>query len=647
MKILNKISLFMFVILTLFMSVYSSAFAFADDYVTVEEEIPYDYNTSSVIADLNNGNEVSENEFFPAKYLSNVFGADNLDSIRHGNYTYGQDLYVISFIENGYGTSNFGIYLYVYNPKDLILTISSSNKVQFSFSGSENDVFRSQYSKYNVDFVNKTENNFYWKFKVRDFTPQNYSKRYYAVSGIELLTSLSLDTTEYAVGSVYFCKTQDGKTTVSRKPLSTIDVDCTHVFYRTDDSEKGKGWSNQLSACYFALPKEYSFGNNPFGSLTEVLAEFNLRYTTPILLLNNRSVYNDFYKARGVPVSNAGFQHFFGNLCFGSLDYSYPSFLGSDSAYYYAYGYNLPSLEIVLDFFGFHTCGYFTEYNINTLNWVFCDEGADFDNEDYYFPTENLLTYYRDMNNRGLQFFEDYTYFDEHDISLCGFNYGYNQHTYSISQEPEQGAVLGYELTFDNHGFWESIAEFFGFNQTQTVTGIAPLVRVEYYDVVGRNALTEDAFSEKHLVAKHQVRDLQDKVRNCGNEQEVWLFRYDCSEYYGAKAEVYDQNISNDKYDGLVCQEPVYLSWDILSFTFEQKEIDTETQTTKIVKTIVPVNHSPEDVFSDLTRSKNDFPDDSGCSCADYKTMFTWLLFFGGAFVVWLVVTKIIKHIRR
>ena len=45
MKILNKISLFMFVILTLFMSVYSSAFAFADDYVTVEEEIPYDYNT--------------------------------------------------------------------------------------------------------------------------------------------------------------------------------------------------------------------------------------------------------------------------------------------------------------------------------------------------------------------------------------------------------------------------------------------------------------------------------------------------------------------------------------------------------------------------------------------------------------------------
>ena len=157
----------------------------------------------------------------------------------------------------------------------------------------------------------------------------------------------------------------------------------------------------------------------------------------------------------------------------------------------------------------------------------------------------------------------------------------------------------------------------------------------------------DEDFSEKYLVAEYQVSDLKDKLYAAGTEQEVWLFRYDCSEYYGAKAEVYDKNISTTKYDGLVCQEPVYLDWDVLSFTFEQEEIDTETQKTKIKKTTIPVYHDPEDVFSDLTRSKNDFPDDSGCSCADYETMFTWLLFFGGVFIVGLIVTRIIEHIKR
>lgn len=641
MKVIKRISLFAFVVLTFFISVCIPILAYAEDYTTIMEEVPYDYDTSSVIADLNDGVEVPESEFVPTKYLNNIF-SNSLDQILQGNFNFTQDIYVISFIENGYGTDNFGLYLYVYNPNNLdILSSSDKNKVQFSVSDKENDVFRSAYSKYNLALIDKTENNLYYKFKVEDFSLSNYSERYYAVSGIELHIDGNGNATEYVVGSVYYCYSNNsGNTTISRKPLSTIDVDCTHVYYRTDDSDKGRGYSNQLSACYFSLPKEYSFGNNLYGKLTEILAEFDLRYTKPILLLNNESVYQKFVSVLGKTMPVWSFID-------GHIDWDLVSLNGLC----FWCGRHQGPLHYIYDI-GFNFIGASSPYNesffissLDTLYWAFCDTTADFDNEDYYYSAENLRNYAYGIKDISIErfnaLFEDEQYFINEELSLCGFNYGYNRHTYSISQDPEQGAVLGYELTFDAHGFWDSIYEFFGGNATETVSGIAPLVRVEYSDI----SLSDEDFSEKYLVAKQQVADLKTKLALAQvNQEEVWLFRYDCSEYYGAKAEVYihkdeDGVPTGTCYDGLVCQEPVYLDWDILSFTFEQSAVSTETQGTKVVKTTVPVNHSPEDVYHDLTRSKNDF--DKGCGCTDYGSILTWIMFFSAAFVVWWLITKI------
>lgn len=625
MKILRKISLFAFIAITLFMSVYTQSFAYA-------EETSYDYDTSSVIADLNGGQEKPENEFFPERYLRNIF-KDSISDILQGNFNFLQDIWVISFIENGYGTDKFGIYLYVYNPNNLdILTDSSKNKVQFAACNSETAVFSFDYVKYNVVLLDKTENNKYMKFKVDGFLSLQSSERYYALSGIELHINGNANATEYSVGSVYHCSTRDGQTNIYRETLNTVQVDCTHVYYRTDDSEKGDGWSNQLSACYFSLPKEYSFGNNPYGTLSEIKADFDLYYTKPILLLNNESVYYDFGLAYALSTSSSEFRNnqSLMNLSFRALSSITSGWEGG--TYNYGPYYNFYYWEN-------HGITYSVDNKLDALCWLFCDVNANFDNEDYYFPAENLESYYELYKSfclsQGFDMFQSSGYFENNRISLCGFNYGHNTHTYSVSKNPEEGAVLGYELTFDRQGFWESILESFGSNQTQTVSNVAPLVRVEYADM----SLSEDAFSEKYLVAKQQVQGLKNKLLSAGTSQEVWLFRYDCSEYYGAKAEVYDKNISNNKFDGLVCQEPVYLDWDILSFKFEQENFDDHT----ITKTTVPVNHSPENVFSDLTRSANNFDLGSGCQ---YESMFRWLMFCGLAVLFWYVITKIARRVK-
>lgn len=635
MKILRKISLFAIIAITLFLSVYTQSFAYA-------EGTSYYYDTSSVIADLNGGQEKPESEFFPERYLRNIF-KDSISDILQGNFNFLQDIWVISFIENGYGTDKFGIYLYVYNPNNLdILTDSDKNKVQFAACNSETAVFSSDYVKYNVVLLDKTENNKYMKFKVDGFLSLQSSERYYAVSGIELHINGNANATEYPIGSVYHCSTRDGQTNIYRETLNTVQVDCTHVCYRTDDSEKGNGWSNQLSACYFSLPKEYSFGNNPYGTLSEIKADFYLYYTKPILLLNNENLYYDFGLAYALSTSSAEFQNNQFINC-NDLSFGVLGAVGANLAVY-PFGYNINDFNF-RSFFGsqYVECnGFLVENNIDALYWLFCDVNADFDDEDYYFPAERLESFYDTYKSFcGLNMFEDRQYFEDNNISRCGFNYGHNNHTYSISKNPEEGAVLGYELIYHNNDFWANFFDgIFGYQAIQSVSGIAPLVRVEYEDARRDkvNALTDEQFSEKYLVDKNQVRDLRNKViTSTITGQEVWLFRYDCSEYYGAKAKVYDKNISNNVYDGLVCQEPVYLDWDILSFKFEQDYFKDGT----ITKTTVPVNHSPENVFSDLTRSANDFPEN-----CKYESMFRWLMLCGLAVLFWYVITKISRNVK-
>lgn len=625
-KYIKKISLFAIVLISLFMSVYSTTAG-----VYAEEYTDYNYNSSSVISDLNDGEEVALSDFFPSNYLANVFGEESLLLIRSGLYVYSQDIYLLSFIESGYGSDKFGVYLYVYNPKQLVIdTDSIRNKVQFSLSDKEEDVFRSQYSKYKLEFINATSDNVYLKFKVKNLSIGSFANRYYAVSGLELSVYtaggnggsggemtrpapvLGYHTIEYKVGAIYYCRTNDsGVTTVSRKPLETIEVDVTHVYYRTDDSQKGPGWSNQLSACYFALPKAYSFGNNPYGRLSEILAEFYLYYTKPILVLNNLNFYRDFVAMRGISTSSPGFNY---DLHFSTMAY-------------FGFVYNIPEYDNFNNF-----------TQVDTLYWVIPDYSANFDDEDYYLSKEKIELYYNLFSSR-FDLMEDEEYFENNNVSLCGFDYGYNVHTYSISEEPEEGAVLSYDLVFHED---ISLIEFLlGQHSFYISSNILPLVQVEYSDL----NLSDDEFSEKYLVAKHQVSGLKDKLRSAGTKQEVWLFRYDCSEYFGSVAYVRDDQYPPETHGfiadvehGLVCQEPVYLDWDILSFTFEQESIDT------VVKTVIPVIHSPEDVFSDLTRSKNDFP--VGDGCADYKSMFSLLLFLGGGLVLWFVITKIIRYIR-
>lgn len=131
-----------------------------------------------------------------------------------------KEVQVISFVEYCYSykanlRDNYGLYIYVYNPKGLnISTNSKSNKIQMATSyNSEGKP--SDYTKFNLEFCSKVEDgdykNLFYKFKVVDrkvngktFADRvNSNARRYDVSGVELLTYGADTATDYYVGGTY------------------------------------------------------------------------------------------------------------------------------------------------------------------------------------------------------------------------------------------------------------------------------------------------------------------------------------------------------------------------------------------------------------------------------------------------------------
>ena len=138
------------------------------------------------------------------------------------DYPYDEDsqAQIVNFVEYCYSykgnmQSNYGLYVYVYNPQGLnISTNSKSNKIQMAVSydseGNPND-----YAKFDLLFLSKSEDsnykNLFYKFKVADreingttFKDRvNSNERRYDVSGIELMEYGKVNAVEYSCGGSY------------------------------------------------------------------------------------------------------------------------------------------------------------------------------------------------------------------------------------------------------------------------------------------------------------------------------------------------------------------------------------------------------------------------------------------------------------
>ena len=132
------------------------------------------------------------------------------------DYPYDEDsqAQIVNFVEYCYSykgnmRSNYGLYVYVYNPQGLnISTNSKSNKIQMAVSY-DSEGKPNNYAKFDLLFLSKSEDsnykNLFYKFKVvdREINGTTFKERVtgterrYDVSGIELVTNGATNATEY------------------------------------------------------------------------------------------------------------------------------------------------------------------------------------------------------------------------------------------------------------------------------------------------------------------------------------------------------------------------------------------------------------------------------------------------------------------
>ena len=239
-------------------------------------------------------------------------------------YDESKDIQVISFVEYCYSykanqRDNYGLYVYIYNPKGLDLSKSQNfNKIQMAISydgeGKPND-----YYKFPLEFCSRVENgdykNLFYKFKVVDkevngthFADRvNSNERKYYVSGIELATYLSDNATDYPVGGTYvftgYAKGYGPDPLASStldcdiEFLETISLNVKHTFYRSMTSALGAGHQNQLDTVYFSVPKKYI---DTYGRLQRIKAEWYEYKTKEIVVTSNSDFASEVRKLLGV-----------------------------------------------------------------------------------------------------------------------------------------------------------------------------------------------------------------------------------------------------------------------------------------------------------------------------------------------------------
>lgn len=530
-----------------------------------------------------------------------------------------KDIRIVNFVEYCYSyrknqQGNYGLYVYLYNPKALdIVENSGQNKIQMAVAwekDNEGNWNATRYEKFRLRFCNKSEQanykGLFYKFKVVDreidgktmLERVNSNERRYDVSGIELLTNGNQNAIEYGIGGTYkfngyakgYGDSDEDTLSCIVEDLETLSLEVHHTNFRTDVSSKGAGHYNDVNTVYFSVPDRFF---KEYGNLQKIRAEW-WEYKTKMAVITSNEEFRDKIIAyNGYELKNSadawrwdtnvpygiktesikiGFS-FISNWSFNCYPQSgTPSYTSSiyDKIVPYAFYSPKVGVDEVFDFLYSQTVA--GNVSSNKL-------------KDYIYNYSNDLGHgYIDCNGRQLSkdLFENFV--DN------GRVMGYNDKT------------INFEDTFDLNSFDSEFGWFekllaFGLSIPETdgdYKDVLPIYELKESDFVG----TDDVVSERLLVNRSDLFALKnyyatEKLK--GNR--VILFRFANTDYYSSNAirYMYDEGTWNNpkiyKDDTYVAQQTVFLDFDIIELTFNKDG----------VYRVIPVVSSPTDIINGFT----------------------------------------------
>lgn len=581
--------------------------------------------TSIALADT-----VADLEYDKTNVLDDLRSSESIDLTDYPANESGT-MQVINFVEYCYSyranlRSNYGLYIYVYNPQVLnINTSSRSNKLQMAVAyGKDVDgnTVATDYEKFDLEFCSiSLEPNYYrlfYKFKVVDRKGKdgkkvvervNSAKRRYDVSGIELIETGKSNAKDYTIAWTYeftgFAKgygldtTAESNLEIKQYRLDTVELDVKHTFYRTKSHSSGAGWQNQLDTVYFSVPQKFF---DMYGKLQRIKAEWYEYKTKDIIVTSNSDFYNSALPYLGVPVIkeydkwgypkyNSDVGYSLGQDAGDAGDMSIAKWgwnLGNEYLHPYAdvlyYLFLVDSIDEydpyadIVDIGGVGSNAlyeriknYDKSFNNGTLPIKHSQISADL--------FESDIDDYRKMDTTFGKIQQGYSYYDfDADVDL--------QHLNSW-----QSTNPSFWDNWVNWGLWDAIIG--NYPKEETVT-LSPIEIIDSNDVRG----TAKEVSDKLYVNSADVSMLQSYVSTATSKNEVVvLFRFATTDYYSAPVDIMqlgkgflgsDKHISGQAYRAF---ESVFLDFDIIQLTFYKDG----------VYHVIPVISSPIDIVNAIT----------------------------------------------
>lgn len=497
--------------------------------------------------------------------------------------------YCYSFYSNLRG--NYGLYVYVHNPKGLKFNLASSLNTITIRAGADDS---SEYVKYGLMFLNQCEiqnyEGLFLKFKVNLSSEQKAvifdtlasDKRVYSVGEIELLTEGATNATSVRVSTDYtfegyakgYGPNENAESTlVCKEEQADVleDLSVYSTYYRPS-APNGKDLYTQdsLHSVYFAVPNDFI---KTFGNLYAVHATWRDVLTKPILVTGNETVFETLSAFLGKDIGDNS----------ANLDYAYLGRYKSGSvvggpmiSHSGGYCYNLPrswSSNIVL-----------CDNRLTSLYWLFF-AGAGVDSADTFVVTSEMIK----AKLRALT--------DEFGGDLV--NDKYSRILFETVADSFTDVNITSDDTFDlasatvSKDFWDKLFGLDGEITSVTYDGVQAIQAISDSDITGNAA--EDC---KNLyISSADYAEFVDFYNTNKAESTVYLFRYQVTDYKAEEATLFQ--FQEGIFSGWVekdtnayfFQETFNLDFDVIDVTFSNGEKTT----------VIPVAMSPIDIVSDGT----------------------------------------------
>ena len=611
--------------------VWATGFPVAFIKMPAQAESENKYDATAVEADLG--------EIDLSKYPKDEKGEPELYSFMEYCYS-----------DNAFRRSNYGIYLYIYNPAQLEFSSrSGASSVNMAVSYTEAGQ-PSEYKNLPLKVCGATvgeQERLFYKFRVLDAgelltnaAKQSSARgaRRYDVAGVQLLKKGEQNAVDYSISRTYTftgyaagCGEDSEAESNLRcewSQLETISLDVHHTNYRVG-SEYKENTRHELNSVYFSVPDKYI---TQYGNLQRIRAEWYEYKTSPIFVTADSGAYTALKDRIGVNIGKKD-----ESLKWRILWDETQTGNAAGHAYHFGKDYNRLS---DYDTWGTDIATINGE-NVSQIAWLFSTGGADYKN--YTVSREAVENWAKTYCGK---YGKTADVLDKYSSELFAGSIDADRVQYLAEPSQKRGYVLrdfdaGDEFNLlsydDTHSGWQRFWDYFG-NWNADSGGGKTYSPIE--EVTAKNYTKDKGTDCSTLLLNGE--DYTEFSSFCDTAflkgEHPFLFRFAQTDYYSSAAR-YDYVTDNpletgyslSDQDGYIAQQTCFLNFDIIQLTFQKDGKDT----------VIAAVSNPIDIFNAVEPPI----DKGGCDRDMIKKIIAIVILAVLVLILWRPIVWLIKNL--